>query len=214
MKFIEWLKRIIARGFDITVEEAEIYRIQQQKKAAKMAEIEKRQNEFCMKGFGEIITIGETVKEISTVDIIRPIKRVIIHCSASGFGDANLIDKWHRQRDFRCIGYHYLILNDRPDSDIGVPENDGKIQKGRNLAVQGAHCEGLNESSIGICLIGDNDKITAIEDTFSPAQIATLKSLVIALKTEFPDLEISGHNEFAHKYCPCFDVQKWLKEVM
>jgi len=43
-------------------------------------------------------------------------KKVIIHCSDSSFGNAVLIDKWHRQRGFDNIGYHFVILNSHPFS--------------------------------------------------------------------------------------------------
>ena len=42
---------------------------------------------------------------------MREIKKIIIHCSDSEFGDAALIDKWHKERGWTGIGYHYVILN-------------------------------------------------------------------------------------------------------
>jgi len=29
----------------------------------------------------------------------------------------------------------------------------------------------------------------------------------------FPDAKVAGHNQFAQKACPSFDVPKWAKEI-
>ena len=83
--------------------------------------------------------------------------KIIIHCSATPKGveySASDIDKWHRQRGYSKIGYHYVI------------KLDGKIEKGREENEMGAHCLGENLYSIGICYIGglSEDKETP-EDT-------------------------------------------------
>ena len=40
-----------------------------------------------------------------------------------------------------------------------------------------------------------------------------MRSLIEQLKEEYPLATIHGHNEFANKACPCFDVKKeWGKE--
>lgn len=70
---------------------------------------------------------------------------IIIHCSATRAGQdftATDIDRWHRQRGFRSIGYHFVI------------RLDGTIEPGRDVALDGAHCTGWNHRSIGICYIG------------------------------------------------------------
>ena len=42
----------------------------------------------------------------------RKIKNIIIHCSVSDFGDAELIRSWHvDERGWRDIGYNGVILN-------------------------------------------------------------------------------------------------------
>ena len=58
---------------------------------------------------------------------------IIIHCSATRAGQdftATDIDRWHRQRGFRSIGYHFVI------------RLDGTIEPGRDVALDGAHCTG------------------------------------------------------------------------
>ena len=46
---------------------------------------------------------------------MRKIKEIIIHCSATREGrDYTVadIDRWHRERSFFCIGYHFVIYRD------------------------------------------------------------------------------------------------------
>ena len=68
--------------------------------------------------------------------------RIIWHHSASNFGDVETIDGWHRERGFVCIGYHYAITL------------DGKIEHGRKLQLVGAHAQGRNRDSVGVCVVG------------------------------------------------------------
>jgi len=134
---------------------------------------------------------------------MRKINKIIIHCSATQEGrsiTADTIDKWHKKRGWKGIGYHYVIgLN-------------GMIEYGRMIDIPGAHVKGHNANSIGIVYIGGvesekkNGKWIA-KDTRTPEQIATLLELLRLLKKIHPEATIHGHNEFAAKSCPCFDVQ-------
>ena len=86
---------------------------------------------------------------------LSDIKKIIVHCSDSEFGDINLIDQWHLARGWDECGYHYVITNGRLDHGKPYnPEHDGLIQAGRLAGEVGAHCKGHNHDSIGICLIG------------------------------------------------------------
>lgn len=130
---------------------------------------------------------------------MRPINKIILHCSATKEGKnftVKDIDEWHRQRGFKCIGYHFVIYL------------DGTVHKGRDESEVGAHCSGHNSFSIGICYIGGLDANGKPKDTRTDKQKAAIKSLVAELKLKYPDATIHGHNEFANKACPCFDVKK------
>ncbi|MGI6342039.1 MAG: hypothetical protein ACOXZ9_03540 [Bacteroidales bacterium] len=50
------------------------------------------------------------------------------------------------------------------------------------------------------------------KDTRTPAQKKAMLELVKQLKQKYPNATVHGHREFANKACPCFDVQKWVKE--
>ncbi|MBQ0007865.1 MAG: N-acetylmuramoyl-L-alanine amidase [bacterium] len=133
----------------------------------------------------------------------RTIEKIIIHCSATPEGadiKASTIAQWHRKRGFRTIGYHYVI------------DLDGTIENGRPLEKPGAHCEGVNHCSIGICYIGGLDSNGNPKNTLTPEQNDSLVSLISVLREQFPDIKIFGHNELnQNKACPCFNVQSWLK---
>lgn len=131
---------------------------------------------------------------------MRTINEIILHCSATPEGrDCTVadIDRMHRANGWRGIGYHYVIYR------------DGSVHPGRPVEQIGAHCVGYNQHSIGICYIGGyaTDGKTP-KDTRTPAQIASMHNLVAELKKKYPAARVYGHNEFAAKACPCFDVRK------
>lgn len=133
---------------------------------------------------------------------MRKISKIIIHCTATPARrrvTAAEVDRWHRARGWNGIGYHYLI---------GI---DGTVERGRPEAIAGAHCKGQNASSIGIAYAGGLDDSGAPADTRTPAQRSALKILVTELLERYPGATIHGHNEFAAKACPCFNVSKEFK---
>lgn len=129
---------------------------------------------------------------------MREIDKIIIHCSATPEGrDVTVeeIDRWHKERGFTAIGYHYVITL------------DGQVHKGRAEEIKGAHCQGYNSKSIGICYVGGCDKNMNPKDTRTFEQIVGMNWLIDLLKKRYPNATIHGHNEFSSKSCPCFDVK-------
>ena len=130
---------------------------------------------------------------------MREIDKIIVHCSATKEGvdvSASTIDRWHKERGWRGIGYHYVIAL------------DGKIEYGRNVNETGAHVRNHNRRSIGICYIGGLDAGMNPKDTRTKEQKESMLDLLKTLKRLHPVATIHGHNEFSAKACPCFDVQK------
>ena len=130
---------------------------------------------------------------------MRYINEIIIHCSATKEGlDFNVNDlrRWHKAQGWKDVGYHFVITL------------DGTIEQGRALEEIGSHTKGHNTHSIGICYIGGISKDGKSKDTRTIQQKAALCDLLNKLCKKFPDATIHGHNEFAAKQCPCFDVQK------
>lgn len=132
---------------------------------------------------------------------MRKINKIIIHCSATPEGrhvSVNDIDKWHRDRGFAKIGYHWVVYL------------DGSIHKGRAEDVAGAHVAGNNSDSIGICYIGGVDASMKAKDTRTEKQKIAIRNLVSDLQKKYPGASVHGHNEFAAKACPSFNVKKEL----
>lgn len=149
---------------------------------------------------------------------MRKIKYIVLHCSATKEGQpvsVRDIDRWHRQRGFRKIGYHYVILL------------DGTIRKGRDISEIGAHVAGSNANSIGICYIGGLDAAGQPKDTRTEEQKAALFFLLQQLREQYPKAVICGHRDFSPdrngngiiepwewmKACPCFDAVAEYKNL-
>ena len=133
---------------------------------------------------------------------------IILHCSATREGQdikAADIKRWHKERGFDDIGYHYVI------------DLDGTIEKGRAEELVGAHCKGHNATSIGICYVGGCDKNMKPKDTRTPEQKRSMLSLVRKLvnKYKIPVTQIWAHHDFdKHKACPSFDISEFRKDYI
>lgn len=131
----------------------------------------------------------------------RRIDEIIVHCAATPEGrdvSADTIRGWHLQNGWNDIGYHYVVLL------------DGTVVAGRPEAQIGAHVAAHNTGTLGICYVGGvaSDGKTA-KDTRTPAQKAALLDLARGLISKYPDIsKVTGHNQYAAKACPSFDVRK------
>ena len=130
----------------------------------------------------------------------RKIDKIILHCAATPEGrdvKTETIKSWHvKGNGWSDIGYHFVI------------ELDGAVKNGRPLHRSGAHTKGHNATSIGICYVGGIDKDKKPKDTRTEAQRKAMDQLIADLKMDHPTATIHGHNEFAAKACPSFDVSK------
>ena len=136
---------------------------------------------------------------------MRKINKIIIHCAATPEGKDYTVEQirsWHttpkpKGNGWRDIGYHFVIYR------------DGSVHPGRPIEQIGAHTSGYNVNSIGICYIGGCAKDGKTpKDTRTEAQRSALVKLVTELRAKFPGATVHGHNEFANKACPSFNVQK------
>ena len=142
---------------------------------------------------------------------MRDMNEIVVHCTAtnpSWYADkdaedvVNEIRRWHTQeRGWSDIGYHFII------------HRNGQIKTGRPITRTGAHTKGRNKGSIGIALVGGRGGAAddAFLDNFTADQERELRALIDSLKEEFPTIStVSGHNDYASKACPCFDVGAWM----
>ncbi len=135
---------------------------------------------------------------------MRKIDKIFIHCSDTPVQmDVGVkeIRKWHKARNWRDIGYHYVIrLN-------------GTIELGRPIEETGAHVKEHNSTSIAVCYVGGQSRSgeQGVDTRTSEQKISMLK-LLRTLLTLFPGARIAGHNEVDQNkwYCPGFDVNSEL----
>jgi len=128
----------------------------------------------------------------------RSVNELIWHCAATPEGrdfTVDQIDQWHRARGWSGIGYHFVVYR------------DGTIKRGRDNERTGAHVAGRNTGTIGSTYIGgvSSDGKTA-KDTRTAEQRAAMIWLTKQIAADKRIKKISGHNEYAAKACPSFDV--------
>ena len=138
---------------------------------------------------------------------MRKINKIILHCTATPEGRHTTVEdvrRWHVDgRGWSDIGYHYLVYL------------DGSVVKGRPVERSGAHVKGLNKDSIGIAYVGGIDRINFKPlDTRTEKQKSSLYELIMNLMKDYPDATLHGHNEFAAKACPSFDVATAYEDVI
>ena len=135
---------------------------------------------------------------------MRQVKKIILHCTATVEGqefDITDVDRWHKKRGWKSVGYHYLI------------KQDGTLQVGRSLDEVGSHTKGENSDSIGIVYVGGLDANKEPKDTMTAYQELTLMELIFSLRTVLHWMPVHGHNEYSSKACPSFDVQEKYKFI-
>ena len=96
------------------------------------------------------------------------------------------------------IGYHFPI------------DRDGTVAKRRDVSCSGAHVRGRNANSIWVSLLGGHGGASddSFAENFTDAQDKALRAMIAQLQSAHGgNLHLSGHNEYAAKACPCFDVR-------
>ena len=126
----------------------------------------------------------------------RKIDRVFLHCSASSrpeHGNIATIRKWHQQRGWSDIGYHFFI------------PFHGELQVGRDLEKTPAAQKGHNTGTIAICLHGLH------KHDFTFNQFETLQKLCQFINKIYNgNITFHGHCEVSAKACPVFDYKAVL----
>ena len=125
-------------------------------------------------------------------------KYIILHHRA-GNGDAESIHNLHLSNGWTGIGYHFYV------------RKDGSIYRGRPVETVGAHCQGQNNHSVGVCFEGNFEN----EKTMSAAQVESGRTLVTYIKTLYPNAEVKRHKDFGGSTCPgrYFPFDEVAKEV-
>jgi len=128
----------------------------------------------------------------------RRIEYIVVHHSASPSASTTVDDitQWHLARGFKSIGYHYII------------DSGGFVYAGRTENTTGAHVEGYNAHSIGICLIGNYE----VELPTGYA-LQALRGIVQELRAKYPGARVVGHKDLGNTLCPGTNLYPHIKEL-
>lgn len=146
---------------------------------------------------------------------MKTIRYLVVHCSATpasrDIGVAE-IRAMHKKQGWRDVGYHYVI------------RRNGQIEKGRPDDQPGAHVQGHNGHSLGICMVGGVTPNLKAECNFTAEQFRALRALLETLERKY-GAQVCGHRDLSPdrngdgkvsknewvKDCPSFDVAGWYQ---
>ncbi|MCS1411234.1 MAG: N-acetylmuramoyl-L-alanine amidase XlyA [Verrucomicrobia subdivision 3 bacterium] len=125
-------------------------------------------------------------------------KKIIVHHSATRNGNAEIFHQAHlRRRMENGLAYHFVIGNGANETRNGEIEIGGRWKK----QIHGGHMRSqrLNETSIGICLVG-NFQVTKP----TAKQLDSLYNLTQFLQSELilGHPRVYGHKDLEHNLCP------------
>ena len=129
--------------------------------------------------------IEKTYKINGNLSIRNSTERIILHHAAASQCNVDDVDRWHKQKGYSCIGYHFFI------------RKDGTIYRGRQENVVGAHAYQNNYNSIGICFEGDFEK-----EQMTDTQVESGKELVAYLKNKYNISKVQKHSDVNNTSCP------------
>ena len=111
---------------------------------------------------------------------------VLHHTGVSSPQTVEEIHNYHKYHNgWAGIGYHYYV------------RKDGAVYKGRPEEYAGAHCPGVNSTSIGICAEGNFN-----EEEMSEGQEQAIIELISYVKDEHDIEYVKGHREILATSCP------------
>nr|WP_296029450.1 N-acetylmuramoyl-L-alanine amidase [uncultured Dorea sp.] len=111
--------------------------------------------------------------------------RMILHHAEASHCTAEDIHRWHLNNGWAGAGYHFLV------------RKDGSIYRLRPENKVGAHAQGANSDSIGICFEG-----SYMTETMPQAQINAGKELVAYLKKKYNISKVQAHRDVCSTSCP------------
>jgi N-acetylmuramoyl-L-alanine amidase len=145
---------------------------------------------------------------------MRNLTEIVFHCSATRldwYADKTFEEqiaemrRWHVvDNKWSNIGYHFAIAR------------KGRTLPARPLTQTGAHVKGHNTGTVGVCLIGGHgsDAFDAFDANFTKQQAAAASKLIRELVKQYPSIvKISGHNDYAAKACPGFQVEGYFNRA-
>lgn len=116
----------------------------------------------------------------------RPFTKGIVLHHRAGCGDVLSIHNEHLKNGWSGIGYHFYV------------RSDGTIYRGRPIDNIGAHAQGHNTYTVGICFEGNFEN-----EEMSAKQIKSGKWLIAYIEGLYGEaLSIKKHSELGNTACP------------
>ena len=129
---------------------------------------------------------------------MRNITHLVIHCSATPQNTTieSIKNYWKNVRGWRNPGYHFIV------------KADGEVVQLLDISNVSNGVGGRNSTLINICYLGGEDANKVPVDNRTPAQKASILSLLKQMKLQFPAAIIQGHRDFpgVAKACPSFNA--------
>ena len=110
---------------------------------------------------------------------------IILHHAEAKSASVEEVNRWHLERGWTGIGYHFYI------------RKDGKVYRGRPEWAVGAHAQGHNSRAIGICCEG-----AYMTETMPAAQLAALKALIAEMMAKYKGAKLLRHCDVNSTDCP------------
>lgn len=110
---------------------------------------------------------------------------IILHHAEASHASVEDINRWHLERGWTSIGYHFYI------------RKDGRIYRGRPEWAVGAHAQGHNSRAVGICCEG-----SYMTETMPQAQFDALVGLVREEMAKYPGAKVLRHRDVNSTDCP------------
>lgn len=110
---------------------------------------------------------------------------IILHHAEAKSASVEEVNRWHLERGWTGIGYHFYI------------RKDGRIYRGRPEWAVGAHAQGHNSRSVGICVEG-----SYMTETMPKAQFDALVGLVRKEMAKYPGAKVLRHRDVNSTDCP------------
>jgi len=107
------------------------------------------------------------------------------------------------------LGYSDMIHIDGTLENLTPFNQDDEVQDDEKTW----GCAGKNSVARHIVLVGGTDKKGNAKDTRTAAQIETLRIYLPYVTIRHPQVQICGHNQFASKACPSFDVPRFMRKI-
>jgi N-acetylmuramoyl-L-alanine amidase len=131
---------------------------------------------------------------------MRQVSKIVIHHSASDRDKTTVatIKGWHLANGWSDIGYHFVITG------------DGRMHLGRPEDIIGAHAQGHNTGTIGICVTGNFENQKLLEK-----QIHTLVQVLASVcrRYKLDASDIIGHRDVNQTSCPGKNLYAKLPDI-